>query len=311
MPAPRAAAVEIRPLAPADFEAVVALDRGASGVARRGYFERRLASALREPTRHVQLAAVLDGRAGGFALARRSGGEFGRPAAALVLETIGVGPGARAGGIGRQLLDALVERMKARSIPALVTQVDWRHPTLPAFFARAGLLVAPRQVLELPVGRVPFEEVEGDEAPPPVVRHLVAQDLWAVTKIDRSQHGRERTEYLQRKFDEVLHESAIEISLVVESQGLPVGFVMARVDLGDFGHPAPVASLDTIGVQQDFAGQGYGRALLVQLQNNLAALHVERLQTEVAREELALLGWLYRAGFQPSQRLALERRVAG
>lgn len=308
MTEPRTAAVEIRALAPNDFEAVVALDRGPDGVARRGYFERRLASALREPSRHFQLAASLDGRLIGFALARRSGGEFGRPEEALVLETIGVQSDARAGGVGRRLLEALATRMQAREIPLLVTQVDWRHPTLPAFFARAGLLVAPRQVLELPVARVPFEEDE-EGAELPVVRNLVAEDLWAVTKIDRSQHGSDRGAYLRRKFDEVLHESAMEVSLVVESQGLPVGFVMARVDLGDFGHPAPVASLDTIAVQRDFAGRGYGRALLVQLQNNLAALHVERLETEVAREQLALLGWLYRAGFAPSQRLSLERRV--
>src|SRR5262249_41570885 len=69
-------AAVIRALTAADFDAVVALDARISGVQRRSYFERRLRAALRQPRRHLQLAA--DDLAG-FVLARKAGGEYGDP----------------------------------------------------------------------------------------------------------------------------------------------------------------------------------------------------------------------------------------
>ncbi|MGC2519091.1 MAG: GNAT family N-acetyltransferase, partial [Burkholderiales bacterium] len=71
----------------------------------------------------------------------------------------------------------------------------------------------------------------------------------------------------------------------------------------------PVAVIDTIGVDPGFAGTGIGTALLSQLFVNLEALHVERVETVIARENFDLLGFFYRAGFGPSQRLAFVKRL--
>ena len=57
--------VTVRPLAAADLDAVVALDASIGGSARRGYFQKRLQAALRQPGRHLQLA--LDDGGAGFA----------------------------------------------------------------------------------------------------------------------------------------------------------------------------------------------------------------------------------------------------
>lgn len=84
---------------------------------------------------------------------------------------------------------------------------------------------------------------------------------------------------------------------------------MARVDFGDFGHVEPVATLKTVGVAPAFKGRGFGRAVLDQMVENLAALHVERLETEVARERFELLRLLYAFGFEPSPRLCVTRRL--
>jgi len=88
-----------------------------------------------------------------------------------------------------------------------------------------------------------------------------------------------------------------------------VGFVMARADLGDFGRTEPVAVLDTIGVDPAFEHHGVGHAMVSQLFANLAALHIDRVETLLARSDLALLGFLYSTGFEPSQRLAFVRRL--
>ena len=49
--------------------------------------------------------------------------------------------------------------------------------------------------------------------------------------------------------------------------------------------------------------------MLSQLFVNLEALHVERVETVVAREHFELLEFFYNAGFGPSQRLAFVMRL--
>ena len=68
---------------------------------------------------------------------------------------------------------------------------------------------------------------------------------------------------------EALHESDVRVSLVAEQDGRPVGFIMARVDFGEFGRFEPTAVMDTIGVDPDYRDRGIGRALLSQLLINL------------------------------------------
>jgi ribosomal protein S18 acetylase RimI-like enzyme len=305
-----APSVTLRPLLKTDLEAVVALDKRAEGGSRRGYFERRLGVALRWPKRHLQLAALADGQVVGFLLARTAGGEFGRKEPAIVLEAINVDPAARHHGVGQQMLGGLSELARGREVTRLVTQVDWHSHPMMRFLDAAKFELAPRIVLARKVHRMPLPQTDEEiEAFPPLVRHLREDDLDMVCRIDRATTGEDRSEYLRRKVDEVLTESAIEVSLVSEEDGHVVAFVMARVDLGDFGHVGATASLDTIGVNPGHASKGHARAILTQMIDNLAALHVERLETEVAHDAFGLLRFLYRFGFGPSDRLPMQRKA--
>ncbi len=45
-------------------------------------------------------------------------------------------------------------------------------------------------------------------------------------------------------------------TLAPEVDGAPAGFVMARVDFGEFGRPEPAAVIDTIGVDPGHGGLG-------------------------------------------------------
>ena len=71
-----------------------------------------------------------------------------------------------------------------------------------------------------------------------------------------------------------------------------------------------MAVIDTIGVDPDYAHRGVGHAMLSQLFANLGALRIERVETVVGPRDLALLGFLYDAGFVPSQRIPFVRRLA-
>lgn len=300
----------VRPLSKDDLDAVVALDREGSGESRRGYFQKRLAAALRWPKRHLQIAARDDQGLVGFLLARQAGGEYGRPEAAVVLEAVGVAARARRAGVGQAMVAELVRLMHAREIRALVTQVDWHNHSMLRFLDAGKFRLAPRSVLERRVHRMPLPETDEEiEQTPPTVRVLRESDYEQVVRIDARITGQDRGEYLRRKFDEALNESAITVSLVVEDDGFVVGFAMARVDFGDFGHVGATAALDTLGVHPGFAHKGLARALLTQMVDNLAALHVERLETEVSADAFELLRFLHRFGFAPGQRLVFQRGV--
>ena len=93
---------------------------------------------------------------------------------------------------------------------------------------------------------------------------------------------------------------------VAEAEGMVAGFVMARVDFGDFGQVEPTAALDTIGVAPELGRRGIGRELMRQLLLHLRALRVERVETQVERERFELLAFLYRCGFAPSATLAFS-----
>jgi ribosomal protein S18 acetylase RimI-like enzyme len=141
------------------------------------------------------------------------------------------------------------------------------------------------------------------------IRSMRADDLAALVRIDKAITGRERLPYFETKLAETMGETRIRVSMVAEEDDRVVGFIMARVDFGEFGHTEPEAVIDTLGVHPAFADRRIGRALVSQLLANLGALKADQVRTEVAWNNFALLRFLERCGFRPSQRVALSRIV--
>ncbi len=138
------------------------------------------------------------------------------------------------------------------------------------------------------------------------VRTLTADDLGRIVRIDERITGRARGEWYRQRLHRALNESALNLSLGADLDGHLVGAVLGTLQYGEFGAPEPVAVLDTIIVDPQFAARGVGRALIEQLVKNLRALRVERVRTEVDWSERPLMGFLARAGFKPVPRLVLE-----
>ncbi len=173
-----------------------------------------------------------------------------------------------------------------------------------------------------PTGAQPAHEVERDFSDPSgddfdalsrdkvPVRSMTADDLPAIMAIDRAITGEDRGAYLKHHVREALELSGIRVSLVAEqANGEPIGFMMARVDFGEFGRTEPEAVIDIIGVAPRHAHLGVGTALMSQLLANLGSLRVERVRTGVRWNDTALLHFMERCGFKPSQRLALRKRL--
>lgn len=320
----------VRRLAPADLDAVVAIDAASTGRPRRAYFERRLRAALAVPAEHVQVA-VDDGDLAGYLLARHVSGEFGRDEPSLRLEVIGIRRDVRGRGQARAMLDEASCWAVARGAPLVRTQASWRDHELLRFFARAGFELSRNPVIdcdvaaaggsfegEEPTEAPPTREIAYSEAPPEgglardrvEVRILTRDDATAVARIDRLLTRRDRALYLTAAVREALEDSAVRVSLVALVDGAVAGYAMARTDYGDFGRLEPVAVLDAVGVDPRFGRRGVGRALLSQLFLNLGALRVERCETVAGRDNFDLLAFLYRAGFGASAALALQRPTA-
>jgi ribosomal protein S18 acetylase RimI-like enzyme len=142
-----------------------------------------------------------------------------------------------------------------------------------------------------------------------LVRELGPADLNAIVRIDAKLVGRQRREYYEKKIAEATRESGIRISLLAQVEGCTAGFILGRLYYGEFGLPEPVAIVDSIGVDPGFQGRHVAQALMRQLETNLRAIGIEKLQTQVEWRQVGLLSFLGAEGFQPVPTLTLEKRL--
>ena len=325
---PDTSAFQTQPLGEDDLEAVIAIDQASSGQTRRSFFERRLAAALMRPRDYVYVGLHRDGRLTGFAMARLIDGDFGEPGARAALDAIGVETGTQNHGAGHCLLDAVKSILVHKGAVALETQVDWSDRALLGFLGNAGFDLAPRMVLIRPTTALSptidaevtsesdpiepdFSDPGGDEAHALArdrerIRSMNTEDLTPIIRIDRKLSGQDRRSYFTHIQREIEVGAGVRLSLVAERDGFVAGFIMARVDYGEFGRTVPVAVMDGLGIDPGYQGQGIGRALLDQLISNLAMLRVERLRTEAAWNATPLIAFFSMSGFTPSQSIALS-----
>jgi GNAT superfamily N-acetyltransferase len=316
-----------RSLYPEDIDQVSIIESSLTGSPRRVFLEKRLAVATAVPESFITYAVLDDKKLKGYGFARVLEGEFGSKSAIAVLDDIGVTPDYRSNGIGKMILSGIERRMKNRNIRVLQTQIDWSNHSMIRFFASTGFILAPGQIIERdtsPLGedaavsapvtpegkwQIPNTVSGKDKSAKAgvVVRSLKGEDISAIDRIDAKLTGLDRSAYIASKFREMLDESDIRISLVAEDAGTVTGFIMARVDYGEFGRISKTAVIDTIGIHPAYAGTGIGHALLSQLLINLSALQVVSVRTKVEHENYGLRNFLSRRGFKPSQRLLLTK----
>lgn len=317
-----------RPLTSDDLERAIAIDASATGTSRRGFFEKRLVVATEHPGDYIYTGLEVDGELAGFALAKLTDGVFGEPDASAALDAIGVDEASRGQGGGHMLLDAVIEVLRHKGVKRLTSQVDWANWSMLGFFKDTGFVPAPRLMLVRDTGELPVPErqeevpsLEVDFSDPGgddftalsrdliPVRSMAAGDLGRIIAIDRDTGGRERRVYYERCQREVLERSGVRVSLVAERDGMVVGFIMARVDFGDFGRTDEEAVMDTIGVDPGFQGKRIGQALMSQLMANLSTLRVSTVRTEIDWNDTTMIAYLDAVGFVPSPRFALARNL--
>jgi len=142
------------------------------------------------------------------------------------------------------------------------------------------------------------------------VRVMREGDVEAIIGIDAKVTGSRRSDYYERKVASMLDKKgSIAASLVGEYKGRVIGFVMGNIYTGEFGIPQTTASLDTIGIDPDYAGHGIGTLLLEEFVNHVKTAGVDTIQTLVDWQDTKLLKFFNTCGFVPSKTLNLEKRI--
>lgn len=295
------------------LDTVVELDGKTNGSRRQDFFAKRFKAQEKHPQAFISLGAASGGETVGFVCCHMLKGEFGSDELIAVLDAMSVEPESQGHGVGHELMSRLATEIRSRGGREIQTQAGWKQPEVLDFFASTGFRMAPRLILERPTPdfsdptRDEFDDLSSDEV---LVRSLLPEDLDKVIRIDEKITGHPRRDFFKRKFEEVLYESGVRMSLIAEMDGMVVGFMMARVDFGEFGRTASEAVIDTLGVATDFRSKHVGHALLAQLLGNLATLQVDSVRSEVEWNNHGILGFLESCGFEPSQRLALSCGLA-
>jgi ribosomal protein S18 acetylase RimI-like enzyme len=308
----------IRRLTPADLDRVVEIDREIAGQPRRGFFVNRLAASLAESGAFISLAYVEDGVVQGHALAHMLDGEFGLRKRVAVLDAIGTSQSVRGHGGAHALIKEMQLAARASGAYALRTQALWSNESMMHFLAAAGFQLGTRIVLDRACAKSPGEMRPGDAdvdvsldlvRDPVSVRALTLADLPSIIGLDRGITGQDRSVYLKRKVGEALRKNGVRLSMLAEIDETPAGFIMARVDYGEFGEAEAEAVLDTIGVDAEFQRQNVATSLLAQLLTQLDSLRVERVRTVVEWNNVSLIAFLDRSGFKPTQNLTFTQSL--
>lgn len=314
-----------------DLDRVSDIENKLAGSPRKAFFEKHLALVSANPAGFITCAVEDGGKLMGFGSARIQEGDFGTNNTVAVLDVLSVDPVAQGKGIGKAVLSGIEQRLKEKNITTLKTQVMWADSAMTGFFCSSGFKLASSQVIERDTsllkekiaevttvkmdskwqvhsdpGGNDYDRLARDKV---FIRSFKAEDLPAVVRIDGKLSGQERPVYFDAKSREMLDESGIRVSLVSEDNGIVSGFIMARVDFGEFGKVDTEAVIDTIGVHPAYKGTGVGHALLSQLLLNLSTLKVETVRTQLRWENFELLRFLHGCGFGPSQRLVLSKAV--
>ena len=142
--------VTIRAMEHADLAVIVELDALAFGSMRSSYFERRMTilDAADADARATFLVADYHDEVIGFVMGTLAYGEFGLTQVTAILDSIAVHPQYQRQGIGRQLIEAFIQRSSLQGAAAVYTLVNWDNWLLLKVFHAQGFVLASTIPLE-------------------------------------------------------------------------------------------------------------------------------------------------------------------
>lgn len=137
----------------------------------------------------------------------------------------------------------------------------------------------------------------------PLVRQARPRDAEAITRIDAGHTDIAKPEHWKTLLAKC--RQAQGLALVVEVEGMVVGYVLGEVRAWEFGSP-PTGWIHAMGVDPTEQEEGLGRRLVEAAYEHFAAEGVEAMRTMVRREDVGLLRFFRGAGFVAGPFVQLE-----
>jgi ribosomal protein S18 acetylase RimI-like enzyme len=144
-------AVIVRPVRRADLDQVIDIDATVTGLEKRKYWAavyRRYGSG--QQAERQFLVALANGRVIGFVIGEIRDWEFGSPPCGWVF-AIDVDPGARLGGVGTKLLQAISDHFRRAGVGKLRTLLALDNTLIMSFFRSQGMMAGPLISLEMDI----------------------------------------------------------------------------------------------------------------------------------------------------------------
>jgi len=140
------------------------------------------------------------------------------------------------------------------------------------------------------------------------LRPLNELDLEAISAIDEKISGSYRPDDWERRFVYYVRRDP-ELSLVAETDGTVVGFMLGEVRAGEFGLEEPAGWIEVMGVDPNFQGKAVGRKLLEGMLEGFRQRGAKSARTLVNEQlQAPLLKFFEAGGFrvEPLRALAQE-----
>jgi GNAT superfamily N-acetyltransferase len=141
------------------------------------------------------------------------------------------------------------------------------------------------------------------------VRPIERSDLGPIVRIDEKVSGTTRKEYWRERL-EIAALRPPWMSLVAETDGRLVGFLLGWVGESEFGIARPTAWVDMIAVDPPYRGRGIAQALLERFVDSGRDLRaIERVATLIDLGQTEVREFFTRVGFHHGPMIHMERAV--
>lgn len=131
------------------------------------------------------------------------------------------------------------------------------------------------------------------------IRPLEELDIEAITRIDEKIGGTYRPEVWERRVGYYIRRDP-DASVVAESEGQVIGFMLGEVRSGEFGLEEPTGWIEVLGVDPDERGQAVGRKLAEAMLEHFRERGAVTVRTLVDEEMESLAGFFTSLGFEPA-----------
>lgn len=141
------------------------------------------------------------------------------------------------------------------------------------------------------------------------VRPAELADLEAIVRIDEKLSGQTRKDYWQQRL-EIAALRPPWMSLVAETDGRLVGFLLGWVGESEFGIGRPTGWVDLIGVDPPYRGRGIAQTLLRRFVDSGRELRaIEKVATLIDLGQSDVREFFTRVGFHHGPMIQMEQSI--